>query len=105
MAKPIIVENGCLVCHRKIKDAPQSLLSTFLFGATSLILLFIALQGIFLNFVIKPLKNLSSLFKGIVEGTEPLNQKIEVKTKDEISVNLFVPSIKWLYIYTKPGSY
>jgi len=37
-----------------------------------------------LNFVIKPLKNLSSLFKGIVEGTEPLNQKIEVKTKDEI---------------------
>lgn len=37
-----------------------------------------------MNFVIKPLKNLSSLFKGIVEGTEPLNQKIEVKTKDEI---------------------
>jgi len=29
MAKPIIVENGCLVCHGKIKDAPQALLSTF----------------------------------------------------------------------------
>jgi two-component system NtrC family sensor kinase len=29
MAKPVIVENGCLVCHGKIKDAPQALLSTF----------------------------------------------------------------------------
>ncbi|MDI1471977.1 MAG: DUF3365 domain-containing protein [Thermodesulfovibrio sp.] len=137
MAKPVIVENGCLVCHGKIKDAPQALLemyprsrdfqwkvgdimgveavsapiastlveikgiavSTFLFGATSLILLFIALQGIFWNFVVKPLKNLSSLFKGIVEGTEPLNQKIEVKTKDEIGELIFSFNQMAIHLY------
>lgn len=127
MAKPVITEKSCLICHGKINDAPKALLkkyprnkdfnwkegdimgieavylpiattlveikgiaiSTFMFGLISLLFLFFALQGSFWNFVIKPLKNLSTLFKGIVNGTEPLNQKIEVKTKDEIGELIF----------------
>jgi len=137
MAKPIIVEKSCLICHGKIKDAPKALLnlyprskdftwkegeimgveavsipiastlgeikgiavSTFLFGITSLIFLFIALQGTFWNFVVKPLKNLSSLFKGIVNGTEPLNQKINVQTKDEIGELIFSFNQMAKYLY------
>lgn len=122
MAKPVITEKGCLICHGKVSDAPKALLrkyprtrdfnwkegdimgveavsfpiastlseireiavSTFLFGTISLLFLFIGVHGSFWNFVIKPLQNLSSLFRGIVNGSEPLNQNIEVKTKDEI---------------------
>lgn len=137
MAKPVIVEKSCLICHGKIKDAPKALLrmfprskdftwkegdimgvesvslpiastlgeikgvaiSTFLFGLVSLIFLFVALQGAFWSFVIKPLKKLSSLFRGIVNGTEPLNQNIEVKTKDEIGelILSFNQMSKYLY--------
>lgn len=127
IAKPIIAEKECLICHGKVKDAPKALLkmfprnrdftwkegeimgvesvslpiastlgeikgiaiSTFLFGLISLIFLFVGLQGAFWSFVIKPLKRLSLLFRGIVNGTEPLNQTIEVKTKDEIGELIF----------------
>jgi len=137
MAKPVIVEKGCLICHGKIKDAPKALLkmfhrtrdftwkegeimgvesvslpiastlgeikgvaiSTFLFGAISLLFLFVALQGAFWSFVIKPLKRLSSLFRGIVNGTEPLNQTIEVKTKDEIGELIFSFNQMSRYLY------
>lgn len=137
MAKPVITEKSCLICHGKKDAAPKSLLkmfprskdftwkegdimgieavylpiattlveikgiaiSTFLFGLVSLIFLFITLQGAFWNFVIKPLKSLSTLFKGIVNGTEPLNQKIEVKTEDEIGelIYSFNQMAKFLY--------
>ncbi|GAB6182680.1 c-type heme family protein [Thermodesulfovibrio hydrogeniphilus] len=136
-AKPVIVEKGCLICHGKIKDAPQALLkmfprtrdfnwkegdvmgvetvslpiaatlgeikgiaiSTFLFGVVSLIFLFVALQGAFYSFVIKPLKRLSSLFRGIVDGSEPLNKTIEVKIHDEIGelIQSFNQMGKYLY--------
>ncbi|ACI20851.1 MULTISPECIES: c-type heme family protein [Thermodesulfovibrio] len=137
MAKPVIVEKGCLICHGKINNAPKALLkmfprskdftwkegdimgiesvslpiastlgeikgvaiSTFLFGAVSLLFLFVTLHGAFWSFVIKPLKRLSSLFRGIVNGTEPLNQTIEVKTKDEIGdlILSFNQMAKYLY--------
>ncbi len=137
MAKPVITEKSCLLCHGKRQDCPEALLklfprdkdfkwkegdimgieavylpiattlseikgiaiSTFMFGLVSLVFLFITLQGTFWNFVIKPLKKLSTLFKGIVEGTEPLNQKIEVKTNDEIGelIYSFNQMAKFLY--------
>lgn len=137
MAKPVVVEKGCLLCHGKINDAPKALLkmfprskdfiwkegdimgiesvslpiastlgeikgvaiSTFLFGVVSLLFLFVTLHGAFWSFVIKPLKRLSSLFRGIVNGTEPLNQTIEVKTKDEIGdlILSFNQMAKYLY--------
>jgi len=56
-------------------------ISTFLFGAVALLFLFVTLHGAFWSFVIKPLKRLSLLFRGIVDGTEPLNQTIEVKQR------------------------
>ncbi len=137
MAKPVIVEKDCLICHGKIEDAPKALLemfprskdfdwkvgdvigvetvylpiastlgeikgvaiSTFLFGAVSLFFLFVTLQGAFFSFVIKPLKRLSSLFRGIVSGHEPLNQTIEIKTRDEIGelILSFNQMSKYLY--------
>lgn len=137
MAKPVIVEKSCLICHGKISDAPKALLkmfprskdfnwkegdimgvesvslpiastlgeikgiaiSTFLFGLVSLFFLFVALQGAFWSFVIKPLKRLSGLFKGIVNGTEPLNQNITVTTKDEIGelIMSFNQMARYLY--------
>lgn len=137
MAKPVITEKSCLICHGKIKDAPKALLkmfprdkdfswqegdimgieavylpiattlgeikgiaiSTFMLGLVALVFLFVAMQGAFWNFVIKPLKKMSTLFKGIVNGTEPLNQQIEVKTEDEIGelIYSFNQMAKFLY--------
>ncbi|HOA83058.1 MAG TPA: DUF3365 domain-containing protein [Thermodesulfovibrio thiophilus] len=74
-------------------------ISTFLFGAVALLFLFVTLHGAFWSFVIKPLKRLSLLFRGIVDGTEPLNQTIEVKTKDEIGELIFSFNQMAKYLY------
>ncbi len=59
-------------------------ISTFVFGFTTLIFLFISLQGAFWSLVSRPLTNLTTIFNGIVKGTEPLNQDLPITAKDEI---------------------
>ncbi len=59
-------------------------ISTFVFGFITLLFLFISLQGAFYSLVSKPLSRLSTVFKGIASGTEPLNQDLAITTYDEI---------------------
>ena len=58
--------------------------STFLFGFVALLFLFISLQGAFWSLVSRPLQKLTTIFKGIVKGTVPLNQSLPFAGKDEI---------------------
>jgi signal transduction histidine kinase len=57
---------------------------TFLFGISTLGLLFLTLFGIFRHMVTKPLNSLSDTFRNIAEGREPLGKNIPIKSKDEI---------------------
>ncbi len=59
-------------------------ISTFVFGFATLIFLFISLQGAFWSLVSKPLTKLTTIFEGIVKGTETLNQDLPITAKDEI---------------------
>lgn len=59
-------------------------ISTFIFGFATLIFLFISLQGAFWSLVSKPLAKLTTVFEGIVKGTETLNQDLPIIAKDEI---------------------
>ncbi|MBT9536983.1 MAG: DUF3365 domain-containing protein [Nitrospirae bacterium] len=59
-------------------------ISTFIFGFASLLFLFISLQGAFWSLVSRPLTKLTTIFNGIVKGTEPLNQYLPINSKDEI---------------------
>jgi nitrogen-specific signal transduction histidine kinase/HAMP domain-containing protein len=59
-------------------------ISTFVFGFTTLLFLFISLQGAFWSLVSRPLGRLTTLFKGIANGTEPLNQDLKITARDEI---------------------
>ncbi|MEW6108886.1 MAG: DUF3365 domain-containing protein [Nitrospirota bacterium] len=59
-------------------------ISTFIFGFATLLFLFISLQGAFWSLVSRPLNKLTTVFEGIVKGTEPLNQDLPITSKDEI---------------------
>lgn len=59
-------------------------IDTFLFGFSTLGLLFLALYGIFRHMVTKPLNSLSDIFRNIAEGKEPLGKDIPIKSRDEI---------------------
>jgi signal transduction histidine kinase len=59
-------------------------ISTFVFGFGTLLFLFVSLEGAFLSLVVRPLARLTGIFKGIVKGTEPLNQDLPVAGRDEI---------------------
>ncbi len=59
-------------------------IATFIFGSVTLFFLFISLQGAFWSLVSKPLNGLTTVFEGIVKGTEPLNQDLPISSKDEI---------------------
>jgi two-component system, NtrC family, sensor kinase len=59
-------------------------ISTFIFGFATLLLLFISLQGAFWSLVSRPLNKLTTVFEGIVKGTEPLNQDLPITSKNEI---------------------
>jgi len=59
-------------------------ISTFIFGFATLLFLFISLQGAFWSLVSRPLTKLTTIFNGIVKGTEPLNQDLPITVKDEI---------------------
>ncbi len=59
-------------------------ISTFVFGFGSLLFLFFSLQGAFWSLVSRPLTKLTTIFDGIVRGTEPLNQDLPITSKDEI---------------------
>ncbi len=75
------VEIPLAVTFRKIKDIA---ISTFILGATTLLLLFLSLQGIFWSLVSRPLNRLTTIFRGIVKGTEPLSQSLPITANDEI---------------------
>lgn len=59
-------------------------IDTFLFGFSTLGLLFLTLYGIFRHMVTKPLNSLSDIFRNIAEGKEPLGKDIPIKSRDEI---------------------
>lgn len=58
--------------------------STFILGIITLFFLFISLQGAFWSLVSRPLNKLTSVFKGIATGIEPLNQNLVITSHDEI---------------------
>ncbi len=59
-------------------------IKAFIFGFSSLFILFIALHLTFKHIVTKPINNLSKIFKGIASGEEPLGKAIPTTQKDEI---------------------
>ncbi|MCL4458176.1 MAG: DUF3365 domain-containing protein [Nitrospirae bacterium] len=59
-------------------------IDTFMFGISTLGLLFLVLYGTFRHIVTRPLNNLSGIFRGIARGTEPLGREIPSNRKDEI---------------------
>ncbi len=59
-------------------------ISTFIFGFGTLLFLFLSLQGAFWSLVSRPLARLTTVFKGIVKGTEPLKQDLPIDAKDEM---------------------
>jgi len=59
-------------------------IETFIFGFSTLGLLFFAIYGTFSHLVTKPLNNLSNIFKGITNGTQPLGRDIPADRNDEI---------------------
>ncbi len=59
-------------------------LDIFLFGFSSLFIMFITLNFTFRHIVTNPINNLSRIFKEIANGTEPLGKAIPTNRKDEI---------------------
>jgi signal transduction histidine kinase len=59
-------------------------INTFLFGFSSLFIMFIALHFTFRHIVTKPINSLSKIFEGIAGGKEPLGKAIPITRKDEI---------------------
>jgi len=62
----------------------KAAIDAFIFGVSILFLLFIVLHGTFYRLVSNPLKQLSDVFKGVVDGTEYLGKKIQSDRSDEI---------------------
>ncbi len=62
----------------------KAAINAFIFCISILFSLFIVLQGTFWQMVSKPLKQLTDIFKGIVDGTEYLGKKISSNRSDEI---------------------
>lgn len=69
------------VALAQVKDTA---ISTFVFGFLTMVFLFLSLEGAFWRLVSKPLNMMTILFRGIVKGTEPLNQMLPIKRGDEI---------------------
>lgn len=69
------------VALAQVKDIA---ISTFIFGFLTMVFLFLSLEGAFWRLVSKPLNMMTTLFNGIVKGTEPLNQVLPINRADEI---------------------
>jgi signal transduction histidine kinase len=78
------VESVSIPLDVALADVKRVTLDTFIFGTSTLILLFLALLGIFRGLVTTPLNNLSRIFRGISLGTEPLGNNIAINRNDEI---------------------
>jgi len=61
-------------------------LDLFIFGSSSLIILFFALHGTFRYLVSRPLNELSGVFRRIAAGSEPLGKKTFTARNDEIGL-------------------
>lgn len=59
-------------------------ISTFIFGFTTLLFLFMSLQGAFWRLVTRPLGMLTKKFQDVVKGTEPLDRELPIETSDEV---------------------
>jgi signal transduction histidine kinase len=66
------------------KQIKKLAIDTFLFGFSSLFVMFIAVYFTFNHLITKPINNLSRIFKGITRGNEPLGKAIPINSKDEI---------------------
>ncbi|BCB95167.1 sensor histidine kinase [Dissulfurispira thermophila] len=78
------VESVTVPIDIAIGQIKEIAISTFVFGFITLLFLFISLQGAFWSLVSRPLSKLTSVFKGIANGTEPLNQNLIITSHDEI---------------------
>ncbi|MCX7794645.1 MAG: DUF3365 domain-containing protein [Thermodesulfovibrionales bacterium] len=78
------VESVLVPLEATLAEIKGIAISTFLLGAVSLFFLFLSLRGAFWGLVTRPLGKLTGIFRNIVNGTEPLNQNIYVRSKDEI---------------------
>lgn len=67
-----------------LADVKRVAVDTFVFGISTLGLLFLALYGTFKYLVTSPLQNLSGIFREIAIGKEPLGVDIPVDRSDEI---------------------
>lgn len=84
------------VALAQVKDIA---ISTFVFGVITMVFLFISLEGAFWRLVSKPLNMMTTRFKGIVKGTEPLNQALPIVRGDEIGelTSSFNQMARYLY--------
>lgn len=78
------VESVAIPIAIALAQVKDMAISTFVFGFLTMIFLFLSLEGTFWRLVSKPLNMMTTLFKGIVKGTEPLNQVLPIKRGDEI---------------------
>ncbi len=69
---------------KALKQIEKLAFDIFLFGFSSLFIMFIALYLSFRHIVTKPINDLSKTFRNIVEGKEPLGKAIHSVRKDEI---------------------
>lgn len=82
--KIVGVESISIPLSFALSHAKKLAVDTFLFGISTLGLLFIALYGIFRLLVTHPLNELSHMFRRIADGTEPLGKDIPNTRRDEI---------------------
>lgn len=65
-------------------DVKKVAIDTFIFGFSTLGILFLILYGTFRYIVTKPISNLSVIFKEIASGAKPLGTNIPINQRDEI---------------------
>jgi signal transduction histidine kinase len=82
--KVVGVESVTIPLDIALSDVKTVAMDTFIFGMSTLVLLFLALYVIFRKLVTTPLNNLSLIFRGISLGTEPLGKNIPITRNDEI---------------------
>lgn len=78
------VESVAIPIEVALAQVKDIAISTFVFGFLTMVFLFLSLEGAFWRLVSKPLHMMTTLFRGIVKGTEPLNQMLPIKRGDEI---------------------
>lgn len=78
------VESVSVSIDYALANVKRKAIDTFIFGLSTLGVLYLAIYGIFRQLVSKPLKSLSETFTKIIEGKESLKGDLSVERYDEI---------------------